>query len=66
MSRFQGSKANGRDNPGMKGKLVPGGVVGRLSDVVLEAGAIVGQVGRTGNGFCGRLIFIGEEGKSAA
>ena len=65
MPRFQGSKENGRENPGMKGKLVPGGVVGRLSYVVLEAGAVGGQVGRAGNSFVGQILFIGEEVKAA-
>ena len=50
----------------MKGKLVPGGVVGRLSGVFLEARAAGGKVGRAGNGFGSRVLFIGEEGKAAA
>ena len=44
MPRFQGSKVNRRENRGMAGKLVPGSVVGRLCDVVLEAGAVGRQV----------------------
>ena len=50
----------------MKGKLIPGVVVGRLSDVVLDAGAVGGQVGRAGNAFGCRVLFIREEGKSAS
>ena len=37
----------------MKGELVPGHVVGGLSDVIVEAGAIGGQVNHAGNGFGG-------------
>jgi hypothetical protein len=50
----------------MKSELVLGRVVGGLSDVILEAGAIGGQVDRAGNGFGGRVLFIREEGKAAA
>ena len=50
----------------MKGDLVPGGAVGRLSDVVFEARAIVGKVGRAGDGFGGRVLFVGEEGEASA
>ena len=49
MIRLQGSKANKCENPGMKCKLIPGGVVGRFSDLLLKAGAAGGQVGRAGN-----------------
>ena len=56
MPRFQGSRAYRHDNPGVKGKLVPGGVVGRLIDVVLEDGTVGGQVGHVGNGFA-NLFF---------
>ena len=63
MPRFQVCKANRRENPGMKGKLVPSSVVGGLSDVILKAGAVGGQVGRTGNGIGGQVLFIREEGK---
>ena len=42
-----------REDPDMKGELVPGHVVGGLSDVIVEAGAIGGQVNHAGNGFGG-------------
>ena len=35
----------------MKGELVPGGVVGGLGDLFIEAGAVCGKVGRAGNSF---------------
>ena len=50
----------------MKGDLVLGRVVGGLSDVILKAGGIGGEVDRAGNGFGGRVLFIREEVKAAA
>ena len=46
----------------MKIDLVLGRVVGGISDVILEAGTIVGEVCRAGNGFGGRVLFVREEG----
>ena len=50
----------------MKGDLVLGCAVGGLSDVLFEARAVVGEVGRTGDGFGGRVLFVGEEGEASA
>ena len=50
----------------MKSDLVLGRVVGGLSDVILEVGAIGGQANRAGNGFGGRVLFLREEGEAAA
>ena len=50
----------------MKVELVPGGVVGRLGDVFLKAGAVGGKVGRAGNRVGSRVLVIREEGKAAA
>ena len=49
----------------MKGDLVRGRVEGGLSDVILEAGAVVREVGRAGNGFGGWFLFVREEGEAA-
>ena len=50
----------------MKGDLVRGRVVGGLSDVILEAGAVVREVCRAGNGSGGQVLFVREEGEAAA
>ena len=66
MPRFQLCKSNRREDPNMTGELVLGRVVVGFSDVVLKAGAIVGEVDRAGNGFGGRVLFVREEGEAAA
>ena len=43
MPRFQLRNPNSRDNPDVEGDLVRGQVEGGLSDVILEAGAVVGR-----------------------
>ena len=50
----------------MKGDLVLGCAVGGLGDVIFEARAVVGEVGRTGDGFGSRVLFVGEEGEASA
>jgi hypothetical protein len=66
LPRFQLCKSNSREDPDVKGDLVRGRVVGGLSDVILVAGAVVREVGRAGNGFGGRVLFVREEGEAAA
>ena len=66
MPRFKLRNSNSREDPDVKGDLVRGRVKGGLSDVILEAGAVVREVGRAGNGFGGRFLFVREEGESAA
>ena len=66
MPRFQLCKSNSREDPDVKGELVRGRVEGGLSDVILKAGAVVREVGRTGNGFGRRVIVVRDKGEASA